>query len=189
MNGKYAILMIVMTLLLVNVTPSFGVVDMQEPLIGTNAHSWEVSDWFNSKNLSLKELNGKVVLIRWWTAPACPYCHNSAPAINEFYEKYHDQGLEVIGLYHHKSSGRIDIKKVKKYSDDLGFKFPVAIDYDWRTLKHWWLDNHERGWTSVTFLIDQKGIIRHIHPGGQYIKGDENYAELKAMIEQLLSES
>ncbi len=157
-------------------------------LINSNAKKWDVSDWFNSSELTLKDLKGKVVLVRWWTAPHCPYCSNSALALNEFYEQYHDEGLEVIGFYHHKSKGTVDIEKVKEYSKNLNFKFPIAVDYEWKTLKDWWLNGSETSWTSVTFLIDKNGIIRHIHPGGQYVKGDKDYTDLKSAIELLLKE-
>jgi len=159
----------------------------ENTLIGSRAQPWKVSDWLNSKSLELENLKGKVVLVRWWTAPDCPFCRNTAPALNEFYEQYHERGLEVIGFYHHKSPGPVNKKKVKKYADGFGFKFPIAIDYDWETLKEWWLDDQERAWTSVSFLIDRTGYIRYIHPGGQYIKGDEDYARLKEMIEKLFS--
>ena len=109
-------------------------------LIGTRAQEWEVKDWFNSKPIRLENLKGKVVLVRFWTAAGCPFCSASAPALNEFYEKYHDQGLAVIGFYHHKSSGPLDPEDVGRYGREFGFKFPVAIDYNWKTLKNWWLD-------------------------------------------------
>lgn len=157
-------------------------------LIGTRAQEWEVQDWFNSKPLRLEDLKGKVVLVRFWTAPACPFCAASAPALNEFYEKYHDEGLEVIGFYHHKSPALLNPKDVQKYMEKFGFKFPVAIDYDWKTLRNWWLDVNDRRWTSVSFLIDQNGVIRYIHPGGQYVKGDQDYATLEGKIEELLRE-
>jgi hypothetical protein len=65
----------------------------------------------------------------------------------------------------------------------------VAIDYDWKTLKKWWLNDNERKWTSGSFLIDKNGIIQYVHPGGQYVKGDKDYSELETMIERLLAES
>ena len=169
-------------------TSVLGAVQEQAPLIGSKAQTWQVADWFNSNKLELDDLNKKVVLIRWWTAPDCPFCSNSAAALNEFYEQYHGKGLEVIGFYHHKSSKPIDKMEIKRYAENLGFKFPIAIDYEWRTLKKWWLNHEKKAWTSITFLIDRKGIIRHIHPGGQYIKGDQDYLEIKEMIEMLLAE-
>ena len=41
---------------------------------------------------------------------------------------------------------------------------------------------------NKTFLIDRDGIIRYIHPGGQYVKGDNDYTMLKSRIEELLTE-
>ena len=43
----------------------------KEDTIMLNAHApeWTVSDWINSKPLTINELNGNVVLIRWWTGP------------------------------------------------------------------------------------------------------------------------
>src|SRR5689334_15268027 len=74
-----------------------------DKLIGKAPPEWQVTNWMNSSALQLKDLRGKVVLVRWWTAPDCPYCRATAPALNEFYAQYHAKGLEVIGFYHHKS--------------------------------------------------------------------------------------
>jgi len=162
--------------------------DGGDKLIGTRPSGWQVDHWLNSAPLSLAELKGKVVLVRWWTASGCPYCQATAPALNEFYSKSHGRGLEVIGFYHHKSDEPLDPRLVASRAKEFGFKFPVAIDTDWRTLKLWWLDTGDRDWTSVSFLIDRQGVIRYIHPGGQYVKGDKAYAELKLKIKELLAE-
>ena len=74
-----------------------------------------------------------------------------------------------------------------RLAGELGFEFPVAIDAGWRTLRAWWLDDHERGWTSVSFLLDRQGVIRHVHPGGQYVQGSLEHAALEAAIERLLA--
>ena len=160
-----------------------------EKLIGTQPSEWQVEHWLNSEPLKLAQLKGKVVLLRWWTAPDCSYCKATAPALNEFYREYHGRGLEVIGFYHHKSDAPLRVEDVKRYAQKFGFKFPVAIDPYWRTLKQWWLDTGKRDFTSVSFLIDRQGVIRHIHPGGQYVKGDAAYVEIKAKIEKLLEEN
>lgn len=159
-----------------------------DPLIGKKPPEWQVTNWLNSAPLHLADLRGKVVLVRWWTAPDCPYCRATAPALNEFYSLYHNKGLEVLGFYHHKGKQPLDIAMVGKNAADFGFKFPIAIDWNWRTLHEWWLDNTQRDFTSVSFLIDRHGVIRHIHPGGEYVKCDKDYAAMKARIEELLAE-
>ncbi|HLJ93049.1 MAG TPA: TlpA disulfide reductase family protein [Gemmataceae bacterium] len=160
-----------------------------DPLIGTKASDWEVTDWIHSQPLTLKDLAGKVVLIRWWTAPDCPYCAATAPALNEFHEQYKARGLVVLGFYHHKARTPLETAKVQRYAESFGFQFPVAIDRDWKTLRRWWLRDSKRSWTSVSFLIDRHGVIRTIHPGGEYVRGDRAYQTLKAKIEELLKET
>lgn len=155
--------------------------------IGSRAPEWQAADWLNSRPLKLADLRGKVVLVRWWTE-GCPFCRATAPALNEFYDQFHSRGLEIVGLYHHKSRPPMNADRVHQYAKNLGFKFPVAIDHQWRTLKEWWLDGSDQQWTSVSFLIDRRGIVRHIHPGGQYVKGDDDYRVMKRKIEELLAE-
>jgi hypothetical protein len=77
---------------------------------------------------------------------------------------------------------------VKRYVADYQFRFPVAIDDDWQTLNEYWLDRvPDADYTSVSFLIDKKGIVRYIHPGGAYSK--EDAAILDKKIEALIHES
>ena len=68
------------------------------------------------------------------------------------------------------------------------FRFPVAVDPDWQTLKRWWLDDHERTWTSVSFLIDQRGVIRHVHLGGKLAPDTDDFRIMRAKIQELLAE-
>jgi len=159
-----------------------------ETLIGTHPNELQVEHWINSKPLTLKDLKGKVVLTRWWTAPDCPFCSASSTALNDWYEKYRDQDFVVIGLYHHKKSSPISVEQVKNYVLNFRFEFPVAIDTSWLTLKQWWVEGQKRDWTSVSFLLDRNGVIRHIHQGGSYIKGDKEYQQLEDQINLLLGQ-
>ncbi len=153
-------------------------------LIGTRASSWDGLQWINSQPLSLDALRGQVVLVRWWTGPECQYCAASAPHLNEWDEKYHAKGLVVVGFYHHKSSTPLTRTHVSRLIERYRFRFPVAIDPDWRNLKRWWLEGHEHRWTSVSFLLDKKGVIRYIHPGGSYTEADAQTIE--SLIQALL---
>lgn len=155
-------------------------------LVGSPAPAWHLSDWIHSPPLELSGLKGKVVLVRWWTAPGCPYCSATAPALREFQKKYGDEGLQVVAVYHHKSREPLDPAEVKRYAEKYGLDLPVAIDRDWKTLKEWWLDRGEKNWTSVSFLLDRDGVVRLVHPGGQYVKGDGDYERIEAKIQELL---
>jgi len=157
-------------------------------LIGTPAPPWEASDWIGSPPLTLESLRGKVVLVRWFMSTDCPYCTASAPALRQLDAEYRDRGLVVIGMYHHKNPEPLDIEKVRGWTNDFGFKFPVAVDRDWRTLNRWWLNAGRRDFTSVSFLIDRRGTIRHIHPGGTMAPGAPDFAAMRTKVEELLRE-
>src|SRR6185312_6041832 len=77
-------------------------------LVGTRAREWHAEHWIDSAPLTLEQLRGRVVLVRWWTAPDCPFCAATAPSLNDFHERYAARGLSVIGFYHHKASGALD---------------------------------------------------------------------------------
>lgn len=159
-----------------------------EHLLGTKAPAWTVTSWINTEALDLADLRGKVVLVRWWTGPYCPFCRASSAALNDWYQAYQDDGLVVVGLYHHKARSPLHRAMVEALAHKMGFTFPIGIDPNWTTLRRWWLDPvPEARFTSVSFLLDHEGIIRHIHPGGEYIAGDEAYAKMDAAIKKHLA--
>ena len=183
-------------LLLMLLTINQGLIAKEgDELIGKPAPEWGTLKWMNSQSLKLSELADKVVLIRWWTE-TCPFCRRSAPALNEFHDTFKDKGLVVIGMYHPKPPGPRRQNTLEKAMKRFGFEFPIALDMDWRTLRRYWLAKGGHRWTSVSFLIDKRGKIRYIHPGGEYYKGEgetrteaqRDYDELKAMIEKLIAE-
>jgi peroxiredoxin len=157
-------------------------------LIGTPAPAWEATDWLGSPPLTLAGLRGKVVLVRWFMSTDCPYCTASAPALNDLHARYAARGLVVIGMYHHKQVEPLAVDAVRGWAQDFRFQFPVAIDRDWHTLNRWWLGERKRDFTSVSFLIDRHGVIRHIHPGGRMALGTADFGVMQAKVEELLAE-
>ena len=156
-------------------------------LVGEPAPPFEVDSWMSSPALTVEALRGQVVLVRWFT-DGCPYCAATAPSLVAFHDELHARGLAVIGLYHHKSDEPLTVESVRAVVDRFGFRFPVAIDRDWKTLQRWWLDDHPEGWTSLSFLIDRRGVVRFVHTGGAYAPGSDDAAQMRAWIEQLLAE-
>jgi thiol-disulfide isomerase/thioredoxin len=161
--------------------------------IGLRAEEWGQHTWLNSPPLTLGGLKGKVVLVRWWT-DGCPFCARTAPALNALHRRFASRGLVVIGMYHPKPPRDASPQSVARAAKRLGFAFPIALDNDWATLRRWWLDSGGRDYTSVTFLIDRAGLLRAIHPGGEFHVGGgpehaecaRDYTALQHEIERLL---
>lgn len=167
-----------------------------DELIGKRAPQLALKNWLNSRPLDMSELRGKVVLLRWWTE-GCPFCAATAPALVSLEREYGPRGLVVIGVFHPKPPGHWTMEAVRKAAAKKHFTFPVAIDGNWTALKRWWL-TRDRGATSVSFLVDQNGVIRFVHPGGEFHEGNAGETPthdacnrdlhfIRAEVEKLLS--
>lgn len=164
-------------------------------VLGKPAPPWPEVRWAQGGPLTLAGLRGKVVLVRFFTDPDCPYCSATAPALNELHEEFGGRGLAVVGFYTPKPSPRATtVAHARKVAQKYGFSFPVAVDDEWKALRRLWLDREDSGWTSASLLIDRKGVVRHVHPGGVFAKDSDDpearrdYVEMREGIEALLTE-
>ena len=160
-----------------------------EELIGAPAPEWNNQQWINSPPLRISDLKGKVILVRFFMDSSCPLCRASSPYLSELYSAFKNKGLIVVGMFTPKPSPmHVPIEDVQKYVKEYGFQFPVALDNDWATLNKFWLNRvPDADFTSVSFLIDKKGIVRYIHHGGQYDPDDVK--KIREKIEELLTTS
>lgn len=156
-----------------------------DPLIGTRPPEWQVDDWMNSDPESLWSLRGKVIFVRWWTA-GCILCASSTESLNVLQERFSANDFFVTGFYHHKGSKPLDAGKVHDYARRFDFRFPIAIDHDWKTLNAWWLDGQYRDYTSVGFLLDRRGNIRYVHEGGRLTRFGNEFETITRLIEELI---
>lgn len=155
-------------------------------LVGTPAREFTDLAWLDDQPRSLASLRGQVVLVRFWT-DTCPYCRGTAPLLNQLDAEHRAHGLTVLGLYHPKPRGRAVARaEVEASVKEWALEFPVAIDAAWSTLDAWWLTTGERDATSASFLIDRRGVIRHVHPGPEFTAAEA--AELRSKISVLLAE-
>jgi peroxiredoxin len=165
-------------------------------IIGQPAPEWPELRWVQGGPLSLSGLRGKVVLVRFFTDPDCPYCSATAPALNELDRDFRASGLVVIGFYTPKPRPRpTTVEHVRRVAQKYGFRFPVAVDDEWKALQRLWLDRADSaGWTSASLLIDRAGVVRHVHPGGVFAKDSSDpqsrrdYEDMRAAVETLLGQ-
>ncbi len=136
-----------------------------------------LSEWINSKPLTLKSLRGKVVIVDFWTF-ACYNCANTRPYVQALYKKYHDQGLEILGIHTPELSFERVPENVRAAVKEQKIDWPVAIDPDFKT----WNAYSNRYWPAFYF-IDAKGHLRYTH------FGEGNYDYHDKVVQQLLSET
>jgi cytochrome c biogenesis protein CcdA/thiol-disulfide isomerase/thioredoxin len=147
------------------------------PVEGTLPALTGAVKWLNSPPLTAEQLKGKVVLIDFWTY-SCINCLRTLPYVRAWEQKYHDQGLVVIGVHAPEFAFERDFDNVAKAVKDLGITYPVAIDNDyaiWRAFNNQYWPAH--------YFVDAKGQVRYHH------FGEGNYAESEQVIQQLLAEA
>lgn len=177
-------------------SPAESPAESTEPPLGQPAPAWGALPWLSTPPLRLEDLRDQVVLIRFWT-DTCPFCRATAPALAQIDADYRDRGVTVIGMYHPKPRGSSRApQQVAEVTAEWGWRFPVALDLDWAVLDAFWLRHGERRYTSVSFVLDRRGVIRHIHPGPEFHPGGpddhtqcrHDYAEIRATLDALLAE-
>jgi peroxiredoxin len=125
------------------------------------------------------DLKGKVVLVRWWTN-GCSLCSGSTSALTELGKK-----ATVVAVYHPKPPRDVSADDVRAFAKEIGMPGVLAIDRDWKVLDRW-MPPKKRAFTSLTFVLDRKGKVRRIHPGGTIEPKDAD--ELAQQIDALLAE-
>lgn len=123
-------------------------------------------------NLSTDSWKGKVILVDFW-ATWCGPCRAELPRVKQMYSKYHDQGLEILGV------------SCDNAADDLKSFLSQNPDMRWPQI----FDQKNPGWSPIAtgfgieaiptmFLIDRKGVLRTV----------EAREQMEDLIPKLLAE-
>lgn len=127
--------------------------------------------------VTLAQYKGKnVVLIDIWTY-SCINCQRTLPYLKSWYEKYKDQGLEIIGVHTPEFAFEKVQKNVENAVAEFGLAYPVILDNEYKT----WNAFGNQYWPRK-YLIDIDGYIVYDHAG------EGSYDEAEAAIQKALHE-
>jgi peroxiredoxin len=145
MKRKFLFILLLVMLLMPHNTVAFF---KGKAEVGQTAPDFILKD-IDGNTHRLSDYRGKIVMI--YFAMWCGVCRaNSYVIEKEFYEKYHDKGIEVFALDYLKNK-KEDLKPIIK---DLDIKFKTLIDDG--SMK-----NSYNGTMAMTIVIDREGIIRY----------------------------
>lgn len=133
-----------------------------------------VNQWLNSNPLTKESLQGKVVLVDFWTY-SCINCIRTLPYVTKWYDTYKDDGFVVVGVHTPEFAFEKDADNVLGAIQKYKINYPVALDNDYKT----WTAFKNQYWPA-SYLIDQKGNIVYTH------FGEGNYDLTETAIRTLL---
>jgi glutathione peroxidase len=149
----------------------------------------------DNQEVKLDKYKGKVLLIVN-VASKCGFTKTNYKELNELYNTYHDQGLEILGFpcnqFGHQEPGcDVDIKEfMKKNQVQWDMFAKVDVNGDNAIPLYNWLKSKEKGmlfdaikWNFTKFLINRQGI-----PVARYAP-NTNPMQFKDAIEAELKKS
>ena len=137
----------------------------------------------DGRKVDTAKMKGEVVLVDFW-ATDCGPCVAELPGVKAAYDKFHDQGFEVIGI-----SCDTDKAKLERFLKEKGYPWPQYFDGKQQEENKF---TQQFGIDGIPhmFLLDKNGILRFdiVRAGDRFHpKGDTTSLEQK--IEELLAEN
>lgn len=169
-------------------------------LLGEELGEWHLGEWVNSERLSLADLRGQVVVVRFWTdAPdELNDSLRSLKALEQLKQTFAGLPVTFVGIYHSKGSlVEAPWETVVKRVEEHKLTLPIAYDHQWTTLGQWWRRRYDHLPTTATLVISPAGKITHVHPGPAYFPSyretewlcDADFRDLRAAIHEALPQN
>ena len=132
----------------------------------------------DGKKVSLKDYKGHPVFVNFW-ATWCEPCKVEMPWLEEFSEKYKEQGLVVLGI----STDDPDVPKsaIERAVKKLGVTYPILLSNDKLN------EAYDIEVQPESFYVDRKGTVVIATEGIYDGQGGKDLIE--ANIRKLLAES
>ena len=131
-------------------------------------------DNLENEQVSLEELKGdQLTIIDFW-ATWCKPCTKAMPKLNELYNSYKDQGLNIIGI---SCDGPRSISKVPAVANALKVDYTILTDIDCEVM-----NTYQYQAFPTLVLLNADNEVVYLHEG--YRNGDEE--EIKKEIDSHL---
>lgn len=133
--------------------------------------------WFNSEPIILSANRGNIFLINFWDATD-QNSLRSLPYLKEWFRRYLDYGLILIGVHTPKFPFAKEPAFVQKSIRQNEIKYPIVLDNDIH------VGNLFRARIlPSSFLIDKSGFIRYIQ------EGEGSYHSFESVVQYLLADA
>jgi peroxiredoxin Q/BCP len=131
----------------------------------------------DDSEIHLDELKGNIVVLFFYPRAHTPGCTREVCSFRDNMIRLVGMGVKVIGV------STDTVKRQAGFKEKHALNFPLIADSDKSIVKLYGVQQAMIGVAKrVTFLIDRKGVIRHIWP---QVKVSGHVDEIIAKIEEL----
>lgn len=141
-------------------------------------------------NQNSPEFKGKPLIVDIY-GTWCPNCHDEAPVLEKLYRKYHDQGLEIVGLgYEYVDDQPRNLRQIAIYREKFGITFPLLLSgtTDEGQIAKTLPQLVGFGAFPTSIFIDRNGHVHQILAGFSGPSTGPKYQEVQRRMDELTRE-
>jgi thiol-disulfide isomerase/thioredoxin len=132
----------------------------------------------------------KVVIVSV-TGSWCPNCHEEAPVMQEFYDRYRAEGLEVVALaFEYTGDSSRDLEQLKIFDKRHNISYPILLagSTEEGEINRKLPQLVNFGAYPTTIFSGRDGLVKRIHTGFEGRATGDRFTKLKAEYEELIKE-
>ena len=133
----------------------------------------------DSRLIHLSDFSGKVVLINFWRT-SCSDSRREAPKLVSLYRKYHEQGMEIVGVSDDTSDS---VAQIPTYIKQYGITWTIGLNDQGEFMREVYKPV-DPGGTPSNFLVSRSGEVTAL---GKDLN-DESWRKLESAVTRALAD-
>ncbi len=124
-------------------------------------------------NVDLAGLRGQVFIVDFW-ASWCGPCADEMPVLQRMYTTHRQNGFSIVGVSQDSAASN-----VQQFLRRIPVTFPIVLD-----TAHAVAGRYAPPRMPTSFIVDRRGIVRHVHAGFRSSDAAAMEREVAALVAQ-----